>query len=619
MTVNRLDAYLSALVRAHTGAEPQELSGHYLTVPGGFDRIAAGTSVPLLGTHTTQLPSGLIVPTRVADELRLEFIQVYATPGEVLDLAIPLFWVIEQLRTINVLSAIAFTAQWMAELQSNSQSVRIVDARFIAALNLREEPARRAEALLRAGRRFAVPQALILLSKLAILCCAGPENLMGPAGLLPLLSFALHDHISIDPDEDGHDRRAFYAELIANHHLNRSIDMTFALGSFVRRWIEIPSTLSPTTNYEDPSALHAEAVRFDLRELHVVATACWSHAYVNPQSPFVDLKYFEQAGTTPTQTEAVLDHLACGISALRDLIFEEEPNAISAWDFYAFSRYPLVKNDGKYAIISPNLLIERALLWLPYFDIQQYLLENGDKKRLAKFESTVRKSSELYGIEIIRSIAPVGLTGESTLLTEDSLIGQFGTGTKTADAAIDYGTDWVVFEISTHRLRRLAVRAEDFDAVEQDLDLFVRKCQQIHDTVAKLRRRNALRQGSAVTTTFYPILVTTEGFPANVVTNTVLRQKLRAAGILQDADTHPIEFIDLECLEYVEAVQEAGGPTLIEILRMKAPSAWSDDGIHQFMHGRLGLRASPSRRSKELFNRSMKWVTETLEIQNGTE
>ncbi len=56
------------------------------------------------------------------------------------------------------------------------------------------------------------------------------------------------------------------------------------------------------------------------------------------------------------------------------------------------------------------------------------------------------------------------------------------------------------------------------------------------------------------------MLVLPEGFPVNPITLTVIRERARRKGLFTKPDTDPVEIVDIEELEMMEALQEASGP-----------------------------------------------------------
>jgi hypothetical protein len=112
-------------------------------------------------------------------------------------------------------------------------------------------------------------------------------------------------------------------------------------------------------------------------------------------------------------------------------------------------------------------------------------------------------------------------------------------------------------------LRRESVAGRSDDDVEQDLDKFVAKVTQIDSTINQLRKDPQRLTGHVVTsrkTTFYPVLVLAEGFPVNPISLTIMRERVKAGGLLVGADTASLEILDTVEIEMIESLQESGAP-----------------------------------------------------------
>ena len=73
---------------------------------------------------------------------------------------------------------------------------------------------------------------------------------------------------------------------------------------------------------------------------------------------------------------------------------------------------------------------------------------------------------------------------------------------------------------------------------------------------------------------YIPALVVTEGFPVNPMTAVVIRQELRARGLLQGRLVGPLLIVDQEELDMVESLTETGEASMLGLL-----DGWSDSPL----------------------------------------
>ncbi|MFF1359204.1 hypothetical protein [Streptomyces sp. NPDC058297] len=120
-------------------------------------------------------------------------------------------------------------------------------------------------------------------------------------------------------------------------------------------------------------------------------------------------------------------------------------------------------------------------------------------------------------------------------------------------------------------LRREAATAVPGESQIEDIDKLVEELDQIDATITALRRDEAALTSAPAGggRRFLPLLVLPEGFPVNLVTLTVIRECAWAKGLFTKPDTDPVEIVDIEELEMIEALQESCGSSLLDILRSK--------------------------------------------------
>lgn len=145
---------------------------------------------------------------------------------------------------------------------------------------------------------------------------------------------------------------------------------------------------------------------------------------------------------------------------------------------------------------------------------------------------------------------------------------------KIADAAIDYGDTWIVVEVTTSQLQRDAATAVPGNAQVDDIDKLLEEIHQIDATIQALRRDESRLTcvANPIRRRYLPLLLLTEGFPVNPVSMTVIRERAHRKGLLQGQDVMPLEVLDVEELELIEALQEQQGVSLLTLIQRKQAS-----------------------------------------------
>jgi hypothetical protein len=139
-----------------------------------------------------------------------------------------------------------------------------------------------------------------------------------------------------------------------------------------------------------------------------------------------------------------------------------------------------------------------------------------------------------------------------------------------ADAAIAYGDEWVVVEVSSGQLRRSLVVGGATDHLDGDLARLIDdKVDQIASTIAHLRADpDRLATDGRRRRRFVPVLVIAEGVPLNPLTHVSIQERLAAAGRLADRDISPLQILDIEDLYAAETMAETDRRGLNEILEL---------------------------------------------------
>jgi len=460
---------------------------------------------------------------------------------------------------------------------------------------------------------------VLVLAKLAVRHCTHGTGPVGEEGrLVPALLLAVAEHLSSPVGDEDERRLQLECEIVANQYFNAPRDPAHLTARFVRRWMQIPREAGDDRERLDLEALYADVVGLPLVDVSVVALGLWAAA--EPGHTRFEPSYFDLLGWEPARLEAVWQLLSADRITLLDSLNQEATELGGAgeqWAFSAFERYPLLRlEDHSVIVLSPDLLLRRVFGWLPFFDVRSGL-RTSDKKGAARFESNFRKITELHGLEILTSIAA---TGGQRLYTEQELMSAYAAhGVKLADSALDYGDAWVVVEISTRQLTRNTAAGVSYDALGHDLDALLEKAKQLDSTIERLRsdERRLTGEARAVPRQFYPVLVASEGFPVGPITLTQLWARVRDAGLLVGHDVAPLQVVDFVELEIVEAVQEAGGPSLRALLAEKPNAGLAKASLRDYMVVERRLQPGRSARVDGLWQKPFDDVLNAMGVTGG--
>jgi hypothetical protein len=342
----------------------------------------------------------------------------------------------------------------------------------------------------------------------------------------------------------------------------------------------------------DLEALYEEATGSSLRDVMAVVLALYA-ATING-TPRVVCDYLEPLGLTADAEAAVLRLLVADIDTLRNGVIEEVEKYGWNWSANTVSRHPVARlHNGEMLVLDASLLLGRAFGWLPLYDIQ----EGPSRVAGRRAEAALRHLAEAQAVNsVMRSVDG---NRQSRVFAEEDLRQVPGrTGNKVCDAAVDYGDSWVLLEVTTSQLKRESVAALAGPYLDNDLNKLVPKAEQLHEAIVTLRAGQQHLTGTPGTpgTRYFPVLVLAEGFPVNPTTLTLLRERVHGAGFLTDPAVAPLELIDMEDLEVIEALQEQGGPCLRDLLKGKQEHNLRNVSMKDYVL--LGLGMHPKRPSR---------------------
>ncbi|MET7425421.1 hypothetical protein [Dactylosporangium sp. NPDC005555] len=614
MTDKPLDE-LQQLRRLFIRREPAELR-RYLAAVESNRTYAAGSTVSALGALGRR-SSGLLVPSAAAVEIGpLDFGRTYTTLRTLTGMRIELEAIRAVLRRIPLFDALASTASVIAALRQPGEEDpgTKLDRDSIAMFN---EPLRsRVANAVAEGATMHAPQLLFILEKLIIAEC--PYNV--PEGervstTIPHLLLALGDNLSTSSDDRAESEttvaaNALALEVAANTMFNAEYREDSHLALFMRRWVEMPRD-APSKYLKEPlSSVFFEALGFDMEERVSVVISLWASAIL--RGPIVDRVALSRSlNWDLDRVEKMIDSISMPIDEYKRTVRREVREHSLDWYFTAFSRYPIVKFDDKSMILDPDMLLRRCLGFAPVFEIEEGITRIGQSAKARKVRQAFDDYSERYAREVFESLT--GTIGVKRVYADKALKRAY-KGLKVADVVVDYGTSWLVVEVTTVQTSRDTVNGASVNGLLRDRDKIIEEIRQIDATIKHLRLNERALTGVTrrVSTRFYPIVVLTEGFPNNPIINSIIREAVQSIGLLTGSDIAPLEIVNLVELDIIEGVSETHGPPLPEILEAKQKSAFHADSLRNFLIGDPRFSVVRPARVSVLARRAFKRAVENL-------
>ncbi|MFD3308614.1 hypothetical protein [Streptomyces sp. NPDC058656] len=618
---DRLAQQIKVMRQLLADAEPASLRAGYLADPASGNPVLQGSTATALVPRWNERSNGLWVPASSQPPAPIDLTAVFLTPEEIFGLHLPADYTLRQLQRLPLEGVLRFCALALNSLAVPGASARAVDQQF-ADLLFKEPVRERVLNLLRdETRRLLVPQAFMLLARMAVE--VSPDVLPEGVAQGDVLSalFGLTQTMGVFPDSGptviGDRPGALGREIIANQHFNYGLSVAGFLARYARRWLQLPAEHQGEPGVVDLSQAYRDCTGIRLESLAAVAGYLWM---VTTTGRFV-IEPGELAGLDipAEQVEAVLALISTDLPGMREAVRSERPEQRTEWSFDPFQQWPVLRlPEERLLILDPRRLLDRAFGWLPIWDIKHPPPEHpkpaGHRKLAARAESTLRHLSEVYVSEVLHRIT--GDEGTTRRVYDDADLKAAYTaqGQRVADAAIDYPGTWIVIEVTTTQLRREAATAVPGESQIEDIDKLIEELDQINATITALRRDESALTGSPATADrrYLPLLVLPEGFPVNPVTLTVIRERARVRGLLQARDTDPVEIVDIEELEMIEGIQEESGPSMLDILRGKQSGSMRNAAVREHIFHVMRLRPSRPARHYDLLQAALQPLADAL-------
>lgn len=412
--------------------------------------------------------------------------------------------------------------------------------------------------------------------------------------------------------ESEADGEVLQREMVSNQIFHAPRSLQSMLARWYRTWFQLPAD-DPTVPDDFLVDLYREATSADLLDVAIMTLAMWQSAR-NGQVHIQDAS-LTNVGIPADAVTVTLDAIAGNYSQVMEHLRGNPPGP---WNTDVLRQYPALHYDeGMTLIVDPQLLVERVFSWLPYWDVNAHL--KGDNKRRGQFSDRLRHYYEVYATEAITAMA-----GTGRVYDERSLQAAYAAqGVKIADCAIAYPGGWVVLDVSTRSTTRETAHGRTPGALEREIDtLVVTKARQLQSTIDQIRANEPRLTSMAHLSgprVFQPIVLVTEGFPINPVTAEKIRIALRENDLLTAPDILPLQILDLQDIEIVEGIQEAGGPDLLALLHEKARSKLADTAVRDYV---LAVRRPLARdpvRVRELVDELMGRILERAKGSDAVE
>ncbi|MBI2781287.1 MAG: hypothetical protein HYX55_05780 [Chloroflexi bacterium] len=556
---------------------------------------------------------GLIVPeSATRGPQPIDLIKTYVTYSDLFGYPPYPDYVVEALGGVRRLEFVRACAMVLAAYEKLGASRPEVD-RQLADLWFKGTGREIVLGLLSDHSTLVAPQTPLLLMQFAL--ARSPDELADEAltpHALPSLVLAVQEGLGASADDNesnvftGDPKSALFRMVVASHHFGSGEDEATTIAHHQQRWVGLPRAHAAEPGAVDLYAAFREATGLDKDDFTTVALALWAHCEVHNAYP-IPASVVESITMPREAIEMTLSLIARTPDEFRQLVLSTKPEDRTEWSFDTLRRFPLMRlENGDLLVLSKALLMQRIYGWLPMFDLIEGLKTAKRGKDAERAVTWFRRLCELDALEGIASLAG------SRLFGEDAIQAAFGTAQSNADAAIEYPDAWVVLEIGTRQLTRATVVATTPEGLEDDLKRGVdEKAKQLDATIRALIADETRLTGEPARPRrrYAAVLVLTEGFPVNPMTNEAIRGRLAAAGLLADPRIGPLHVVDQEELDMAEAIAEDGGPSLLQLLEDHERSNLAKSAFKDWLIVERGRGTGPRRPRRLEGARKEAWKT----------
>jgi hypothetical protein len=472
-------------------------------------------------------------------------------------------------------------AYWLSRFdQVSRHGWQAIEREFVDGA-LKEPHRSRVLGLLERDRMLVTPQSLLIIAKLAMRF-GSQDGSTDTAMLLPS-AVALQSELGGGRSAPAGARVRMprseqIRELVRNQAFHSRPDVGTRVAQAHLRWRDLPARREPPLTIELVATYEA-VTGVPLADLQAVGFTLYAKANEAPGTSFPRDWLAAYLKWESDRAERVLKLIAAGIPDIVEQVTRDEAAFGDQWSFDALRQFPIVQlDDGSSVVLSPFLLLERTLGWLPFYDMTKppQSVSRATKRLAAQAEGEFRLICEQ---EVVESLVANGATARRRAVVYDgaTMRAAYPDG-EIADAAMAYDDAWVVVEVSSRQLQRGSVVGGHDDALEADLIHGIdEKVSQLQSTIDHIRADETSLTGQPPRRRrrrFVPVLVIVEGFPLNPLTYDMVHTRLTANHQLEADDIAPLAILETDELYLAETLAEGGRTSLLELLDQ---------------HGRAGL------------------------------
>jgi hypothetical protein len=594
-----MGAELRRLRAQLVGGEPSGLGRSYLQQPNGDRPLWAGTGVPALGARQfTRSPSGLLVPAGAATgPAPIDSLLCYLTAPEVLGFSLVPEQVDAALAAAPCDDFVQLAASILGRLEGNGFANRELQRGLTT--EFFEQPLRsRILTFIANGHLPFAPQILLMVMKAALLASPeGPATQFNGGNVEPFFvtMFGIAQWLGSEPTAAtaswGDYPEWISLEMVRNQHFNADSNRGSILARYQRLWRELPAELATTPDAIDVGAVFEQVTGVTLDEL--LATGFPLMAQASEGVVRFTSSYYDGTALPPDRREAALRLLVADQATMRASLRDEVEAGGFEWGFTTFRRFPVLQTTGgDLIVLSTKYLLERIAGGAAYWELHEHFRRDG-KRALLGHSNFHGRVVERYVRDSVEAL--VGrLPGDARRIwDEDDQRAAWGDDSKVCDLLVDYGWAWVCIEVVSGRLTQKSLALGSSADLDRDVDKLVEdKLAQLDAAISNLRRDEQVLTGRAPAPgkRYFPVVLAGYGFPVNPLTMSVIRQRAADAGVLQRPDIGPVEVLDFDMLEQVEAAVEDGGPSLAELLAAKPTANLRLAALDQYLALERGLR-----------------------------
>lgn len=616
------------LRRLLTEHEPPELRG-YIVTPGNIPRAEGSGAAFISGGPTAQTAEGLLIPAG-AVPAPIDYLGVFITleeyaPDPVLVGGMTSEDVVEAVTQWHYPRDQLVLALALLNRMPSKGKKRLDELVEYYTGWLGAEPAERLRGLLAAegGRRRVLLARQPILAAMRAAIVDGHDDELQPAPEKPLdvhailLSHGIASGLHSGED-DGRTLAGFPAKLVMEilriGLLYQSDDPFAAIDRFSRLWLEYGDKVERVSLRASPRDLLRDATGLEIEDILAMGFALLAHTMNwTPDEDYAPYLRPEFGTIDQDRVDRFVDLVSDDLGGLKARFAEHT----GEFDFLPFQETPVIGTDAGLLAVDQAYLWDRVTSGL-YWVVHDYEKKNHGEGARVLWTQAYAEMVERMAEDQVEAMAPTILGGKS-LYSEEDFKAAFGG--KQADAGIDFGTAFVLFEIVSAQLATPTRIEGDLDQFEKDTErLVIKKCRQLDDVAHSLLEDDSRLTGFARSQELkvYPVVVVGGGYPIHPFTVEYIDRILRDEGLLTDARIGRLAVVDIGELEILEALGEEGHSVVDLLVGWKSSSLHAVPLKNYVISEFGGERAFRPNRMRDRVETTFKTIVERLGFQDET-